>query len=90
MLLEAVLVCEESLEWEVPQFVDVLEDEFVGDRVSLEEFLKEGTSDRVVLRHGAEELNHLGKVIVCLAVVLSFARVKQEVTCDKFEHHACE
>ena len=88
MLLEAVLVGEEPLEREVAQLVDVLEDEFVGDRVSLEEFLKEGTSDRVVLWHGAEELNHLGKVIVCLAVVLTLTWIKQEIARDKFENHA--
>ena len=90
MLLEAVLVGEEPLEREVAQLVDVLEDEFVGDRVALEEFLEERAGDCVVLRHGTEELNHLGKVVVGLAVVLSFAWVEQEVAGDEFEDHASE
>ena len=88
MLFKPVLLHEQTLEREVPQLVNVLEDVLVARLVILEELVEEAASDRVILGHWPQELDHLGQVIVRLAIVLAFARVKQEITSYQLKSHA--
>lgn len=90
MLLKAVLARQKSFQWEVAQPVDVLVDEPAGESVPFEELLEVGARDRVVFGHGAQQFNHLSQVVVRFRIVLSLARVEQEVSRDQFENHARE
>ena len=88
MLFKPVLLHEQTLEREVPQLVNVLEDVLIARLVILEELVEEAASDGVILGHWAQELDHLGQVIVCLAIVLPFARVKKEIASNQLKSHA--
>jgi len=72
------------------QLVNVLEDELAGCLITLKKLIEEGSTDGVALGNGAEHFNHLGKVVIRLAVVLSFPWVEEEVSRDELECHACE
>ena len=88
MLFKPVLLHEETLEREVPQLVNVLEDVLVARLVILEELVEEAAADRVILGHRAQQFDHLGQVIVRLAIVLALAGVKQEITSYQLKSHA--
>jgi len=59
----------------VSQLVDVLE-HILAFVVLLEELVKERASDCIVLRHSAKKLNHLGQMVISLAVVLALSRIE--------------
>ena len=77
MLFEPVLLHEKSLEREMPQLINVLENVLIGRFVILEELVEETATNRVIFRHRAQKLDHLGQMIVCLAIILTFARNNQ-------------
>jgi len=87
MLLKSVLACEQSLQRKVSEPTNVLKDELVRDRISLEELVEEGASEGVVLGHWSKHLDHLSQMVVSLTVRLSLPWVEQEVTGDQLEDH---
>ena len=88
MLLEPVLLHKKSLQGKMPQLLNVLENVLACSFVSSEELGEEGAAYSVVFGHWPNQFDHLREMVVSLAVVLAFARVKEEVTRDQLECHA--
>ena len=82
LLLEPILLHQQSLQREVAKLVDVLKDELACSLITLVELVEEGSAYRIILRHWPKELNHLRQVIVSLAIVLTLAWVEKEITSD--------
>ena len=90
MLLKLVLLHKKTTKRELMKATYILEDILACQRVSAEKLVEELTLQSVIFRHGAEHFNNLGKVVVCLAVVLTFSRIKQKIASYQLENHACE
>ena len=74
----------------MPESADLRENILASQRVLPKKLIKIATSQRIRLRHRSKQLDHLGKMIVRLAVglILGLPRVKQEVAGYQLKNHA--